>query len=393
MFTFGQPIYLDNNATTCVDSRVLDAMIPYFVTDFGNAASRSHEFGWRASTAVENARAAIATAINARGPSEIIFTSGATESINLALRGLSPPPKKGHVITTEFEHKAVLDSCKRLEQRGYRVTYLPVDRNGLVDIDQLFDAMDDTTFLVSVMMANNEIGTIQDIRTIGSLCRDRGVVFHTDATQAVGKVPVDLVELNVDMASFTAHKFYGPKGVGALAIDVARVGHRISAQIDGGGHERGYRSGTLNVPGIVGFAKAIEIAVANQPEERVEVERLRNRLHDAIIRDLPNVHFNGHPTRCLPGLCNLSFDGIDADSILLELSDVALSSGSACTSAQVAPSHVLKAIGLNDDLARASVRFGVGRFNTTEEIDYTAARVIDVVARLRAMSPITDRVA
>jgi len=381
-------IYLDNNATTRVDSRVVDAMLPYFTHDFGNAASTSHAFGWRASSAVEGARASTAEAIGARSEQEIVFTSGATESINLAIKGLRVPGRRQHVITSQIEHKAVLDSCKRLESEGVAVTYLPVDATGLIDLGQLVEAITGETCLVSIMLANNEIGTVQDITAIGQICRDRSVLFHTDATQGVGKIPFSVSEMTVDMASFTAHKLYGPKGVGALYVSSETIqGRRLAAQIDGGGHERGRRSGTLNVPGIVGFATALEICVAEMQTEAERLRFLRDELYDTLAAGLDGVRRNGHPTRSLPGLLNISFTSIDADSLLFALDNIALSSGSACTSADIAPSHVLKAIGLSDGLAQASVRFGIGRFNTESEIESTSERCVIEVKSLRSMTP------
>lgn len=391
MTPFGKPIYLDNNATTRIDPRVLDFMMPYLTDEFGNAASRSHRFGWRAADAVGEARSTIARAINVSAPEDIVFTSGATESINLALKGLRPGAGQDHVITTQIEHKAVLDSCKSLERDGRRVTYLPVGPTGLIDLDRLAEAIGERTYLVSIMTANNETGTIQDIAAIGALCRARGVLFHTDATQAVGKIPFDVTALSVDLASFASHKLYGPKGVGALYIDRSVIGGRLVAEMDGGGHENKYRSGTLNVPGIAGFGKAIDICTTDLATETARITAHRDALHDALMSRIEDIHFNGDPLRCLPGVRNFSFVGIDADSLLLELGDIALSAGSACTSAQTTPSHVLTALGLSDDLAQASVRFSIGRFNTAEEIAYTAESCIEAVTRLRAMSPLMRR--
>lgn len=391
MAQFEKLIYLDNNATTRIDPRVLESMMPYLTEDFGNAASRSHRLGWRAAGAADEARSAIARAVNAASAKDIVFTSGATESVNLALKGIRPGAGQDHVITTQIEHKAVLDSCKSLERQGRRVTYLPVDPDGLVDLNRLADAIGDGTYLVSVMTANNETGTIQDVAAIGALCRERGVLFHTDATQAVGKIPFDLAALKVDLASFAAHKLYGPKGVGALYLDRSVVGDRLVAEMDGGGHEGGYRSGTLNVPGIAGFAKALDICRTDMVPDSTRILACRDALHDALTSRIEDIYLNGHPLRCLPGVRNFSFAGIDADSLLLELSDIALSSGSACTSAQTTPSHVLKAMGLSDELAQASVRFSIGRFNSAEEIAYAAESCIKAVASLRAMSPLLKR--
>lgn len=384
-------IYLDNNATTPVDPRVLDAMLPYFNATFGNAASRSHQFGWQAKDAVDEARESIASIINASTKDEIIFTSGATESVNLAIKGFSCIPSNNHIITTQIEHKAVLDSCKRLEKLGWEITYLPVLSDGLVDLNVLSKTISSRTCLVSIMTANNEIGVLQDIETIGKMCRQKGVFFHTDATQAVGKVPFDVQKMNIDLASFTAHKIYGPKGVGALYINKQRIGKEMTAQIDGGGHEGGFRSGTLNVPSIVGLAKALEICTTEMHTESERITFLRNKLHYSIINQLSFVYLNGHPAQCLPGTLNLSFDYIDADSLQLAMPEIAVSPGSACTSAQTTPSHVLKALGISDELAQASLRFSIGRFNTEEEITYTASRCIKEVSQLRAMSPLYRR--
>lgn len=383
-------IYLDNNATTPLDPRVLETMLPFFAQEFGNAASTSHAFGWRARSAVEQARAGIAQAIHAAAEHEIVFTSGATESINLALKGLQPERGKNHIVTSRIEHKAVLDSCAYLEQHGMEVTYVPVHRDGRLDLDRLASAIGDRTYLVSIMMANNETGTLQDMASISGICRSKGVAFHTDATQALGKVAFDVHELDVDLASFSAHKLYGPKGVGALYVH-GRLRNRLLPQIHGGGHEHGLRSGTLNVPGIAGFANALEICESERPTESIRIASLRDRLHEAITSQLDDVQVNGDPRQGLPGTLNLSFAYTDADAILLAMPDVALSSGSACTSAKHEPSHVLKAMHVSDELAKASIRFGIGRFNTQDEIDHVAARCIDAVLRLRAMSPLYRR--
>jgi cysteine desulfurase len=381
----GRKIYLDNLATTPIDSRVLDAMLPYLTDKFGNAASRSHVFGLQAASAVDEARTTILRAVNADANSRIIFTSSATESINLAFKGLRPGPGANHVITTQIEHKAVLQSCKFLKKsKGVSVTDLPVDQRGVVDLNQLTQSINDDTYLISIMVANNEIGTIQEIKTIGSLCRENGIIFHTDATQAVGKIPFDVQELNIDLASFTAHKMYGPKGVGALYVANDRIGERLTPQIDGAGQENNYRSGTLNVPGIVGFARAIEICVTELHEQMSHTENLRNQLSKTLADGLDEVCVNGHQTSRLPGLCNITFASVNADVLMSELSEIALSSGSACISGRPVVSHVLKAIGLSDELARASIRFGIGRFNTEEEIQYTAKRCIEAVRELRA---------
>jgi cysteine desulfurase len=385
------PIYMDNHATTPVDPRVLEAMLPYFTEKFGNSASRNHEFGWVAEEAVENARGQIAKLINAT-PKEIIFTSGATESTNLAIKGVAEMyrEKGNHIITAVTEHKAVLDTCKRLEKYGYRVTYMPVQKDGLVDLDDLKRAMDDKTILVSIMYANNEIGVIQPVTEIGKLCHERGVIFHTDATQAIGKVPVDVVKQNIDLASISGHKMYGPKGVGALYVRRKNPRVQISAIIDGGGHERGMRSGTLNVPSIVGLGKACAIAQEEMAKESCTLAGLRNRLRDRIMNRLDETYINGSWEHRLPGNLNISFAYVEGESLLMGINDIAVSSGSACTSATLEPSYVLKALGTGDDLAHSSIRFGIGRFNTEAEVDYVADRVIETVERLRELSPLYE---
>jgi cysteine desulfurase len=385
------PIYMDNHATTPMDSRVLEAMLPYFMEKFGNAASRNHSFGWIAEEGVETAREQIAKLIGAT-PKEVIFTSGATESDNLAIKGVAEMYKQkgNHIITAVTEHKAVLDTCKRLEKYGYRVTYLPVQKDGLIDLEDLKRAMDDKTILVTIMAANNEIGVLQPISEIGKLCRARGVVFHTDATQAVGKVPVDVVKQNVDLASISAHKMYGPKGVGALYVRRKNPRVQISAIIDGGGHERGMRSGTLNVPGIVGLGRACAIALEDMPKESCRLAGLRNRLKEKIMGRLDECYINGSEEHRLPGNLNISFAYVEGESLLMGINDVAVSSGSACTSATLEPSYVLKALGAGDDLAHSSIRFGIGRFNTEAEVDYVADRVVETVERLRELSPLYE---
>ena len=385
------PIYMDNHATTRTDPRVLEAMLPYFTESFGNAASRNHEYGWIAEQAVEQARAQIAKLIGGSAK-EIIFTSGATESDNLAIKGVAEMyrEKGDHIITQATEHKAVLDSCKRLEKRGYRVTYLPVQKDGRVDLDDLKRAMDDKTILVTIMAANNEIGVLQPIREIGALCHERGVIFHSDAVQAIGKVTFNVISDNVDIASISAHKFYGPKGVGALYVRRKNPRVQLAAQIDGGGHERGMRSGTLNVPGIVGLGKACEIASAEMADEAVKLAALRERLKTAIMSQLDEVYINGSMEQRLPGNLNLSFAYVEGESLLMGINDVAVSSGSACTSATLEPSYVLKALGAGDDLAHSSIRFGIGRFNTEAEVDYVAKRVVETVKRLRELSPLYE---
>src|SRR3989449_10384778 len=359
------PVYMDNHATTPMDPRVLEEMLPYFMEKFGNAASRNHSFGWAGETAVEQSRESIARLIGATAQ-EIIFTSGATESDNLAIKGVAEMYKEkgNHIITAVTEHKAVLDACQRLEKYGYRLTYLPVQKDGLIDLDDLKAAIDDKTILVTIMAANNEIGVLQPIAEIGKICRERGVIFHSDATQAVGKVPVDVNKQNIDVMSISAHKMYGPKGVGALYVRRKNPRVQISAIIDGGGHERGMRSGTLNVPGIVGFGKACELCMNEMPQESCRLAGLRNRLRDNIMGRLDEVYINGSMEHRLPGNLNISFAYVEGESLLMGINDIAVSSGSACTSATLEPSYVLKALGTGDDLAHSSIRFGIGRFNT-----------------------------
>ena len=385
------PIYMDYHATTPVDPRVFEAMRPYFTDIFGNAASRNHSFGWQAEDAVEKARKQIASLIGATAK-EIVFTSGATESNNLAIKGVFEMygEKGNHIITAATEHKATLDTCKHLEKEGARVTYLPVQQNGLIDMDQLRNAITDKTILISIMYANNEIGVLQPIAEIGQLAKERGVLLHTDATQAVGKVPVNVIKDNVDIMSISAHKMYGPKGVGALYV--RRKGPRVqlSAQIDGGGHERGMRSGTLNVTGIVGLGEACAIAQAEMPEESKRMDYLRDKLKDRLLASLDECYINGTMEHRLPNNLNISFAYVEGESLLMGINDVAVSSGSACTSATLEPSYVLKALGAGDDLAHSSIRFGLGRFNTEEEVDYVAAKVIEVVQKLRELSPLYE---
>jgi cysteine desulfurase len=386
-------IYMDNHATTPMDPRVFEAMRPYFMEKFGNAASRNHRFGWEAEEAVEKARQQIADLIGA-SPKEIIFTSGATESDNLAIKGVAEmyAEKGNHIITVVTEHKAVLDTTKKLEKHGCRITYLPVGKDGLIDLDQLRDAITDKTILISVMYANNEIGVIQPIREIGRIARERGVLFHTDAVQALGKVPIDVNADNIDLASLTAHKIYGPKGVGALYVRRKNPRVQLTAQMDGGGHERGMRSGTLNVPGIVGFGEACAIAKREMAEESARLARLRDRLMNRLLAELDEVYVNGSLEHRLPNNLNMSFAYVEGESLLMGISDIAVSSGSACTSATLEPSYVLKALGAGDDLAHSSIRFGLGRFNTEEEVDYVAGRVIETVKRLRELSPLYELV-
>lgn len=385
------PIYMDNHATTPVDPRVFAAMTPYFTNLFGNSASRNHSFGWEAEEATEKARKQIAAIIGATSK-EIVFTSGATESNNLAIKGVAEmyAEKGNHIITAATEHKAVLDTCKRLEKDGVRVTYLAVQQNGLVDLNQLRDAITDKTILITVMYANNEIGVIQPIAEIGKLAKERGVLFHTDATQAVGKVPVDVIKDNVDLMSISAHKMYGPKGVGALYVRRRNPRVQLTAQIDGGGHERGMRSGTLNVPGIVGLGEACALAKAEMPEESKRMEYLRDKLKDRLLASLDECYINGTMEHRLPNNLNISFAYVEGESLLMGINDVAVSSGSACTSATLEPSYVLKALGAGDDLAHSSIRFGLGRFNTEEEVDYVSDKVIDVVKKLRELSPLYE---
>ena len=390
--TLKLPIYMDYHATTPMDQRVLEAMLPFFNETFGNAASRTHRFGWEAEATVEDARDTIAQLIGAESGKEITFTSGATESDNLAIKGVAEfyKSKGNHIITTVIEHKAVLDSCKRLEKEGFDVTYLPVGTDGRVDPEAVRAAITDKTILVSVMLANNEVGTIQPIAEIGAITREKGVLFHTDAVQGIGKTPFNVQEMNVDLASLTAHKIYGPKGVGALYIRRKKPRVRIVAQMDGGGHERGSRSGTLNVSGIVGFAKAAEILMKEGPEENARIRRLRDRLHQKINEGLDEVVLNGHPEHRLCGNLNVSFSFVEGEGLMMAIKDVAVSSGSACTSASLEPSYVLRAMGLEEEMAHSSIRFGLGRFTTEEEVDYVAQLMIDKVRKLRDMSPLYE---
>ena len=387
------PIYMDNHATTPMDPRVLEAMMPYFTKIFGNAASRNHSFGWEAEQAVENAREQIARLIGATAK-EIIFTSGATESNNLAIKGIAEMYRErgNHIITQVTEHKAVLDTCKRLEKSGCRVTYLPVNADGLIELEDLKRAMDDKTILVTIMFANNEIGVLQPVAEIGKLCRERGVLFHTDAVQAVGKVPVDVNAMNIDVLSLSAHKMYGPKGVGALYVRRRNPRVQIAEQINGGGHERGMRSGTLNVTGIVGLGKACELCREEMPQEMERLRKLREHLKARLESKLDYIHVNGSMEHRLPGNLNMSFVYVEGESLLMGINDVAVSSGSACTSATLEPSYVLKALGLGDDVAHSSIRFGLGRFNTLAEVDYVADKLIDIVQKLRELSPLYEMV-
>jgi len=384
-------IYMDNHATTPVDPRVLEAMLPYFSVEFGNAASRTHQFGWRADEAVKIAREKIARLINAE-PEEIIFTSGATESDNLAIKGVAAAfaEKGNHVITCATEHKAVLDSCKRLESQGCAVTYLPVGRDGRVDPAQVAAAIGDKTVLITIMFANNEIGVIHPIAEIGKVAKARGIIFHCDAVQALGKVPVDVQALGIDLLSISAHKIYGPKGVGALYVRRKKPRVRLLPIIDGGGHERGMRSGTLNVPGIVGLGKACEICQSVMPDESRRIAALRDKLQNYLLSHLDEVYVNGSIEHRLPNCLNMSFAYVEGESLMMGIDDVAVSSGSACTSATLEPSYVLRALGVPVEMAHSSIRFGLGRFNTEDEVDYVSEKVVRVVNRLRDMSPLYD---
>jgi cysteine desulfurase len=385
------PIYMDNHATTPLDPRVFDTMKPYFTEIFGNAASRNHSFGWEAEEATEKARKQVADLIGAT-PKEIVFTSGATESNNLALKGVAEmyAEKGNHIITAATEHKAILDTCKRLEKDGIRVTYLPVQANGLVDLDMLRDAITDKTILISIMYANNEIGVLQPIAEIGKIAKSKGVLVHTDATQAVGKVPVNVIKDNIDLASLSGHKMYGPKGVGALYVRRKSPRVQITEQMSGGGHERGMRSGTLNVPGIAGLGAACALCNAEMAEESKRLSFLRDKLRKKLESELDEVYINGTMEHRLPNNLNISFAYVEGESLLMGINDIAVSSGSACTSATLEPSYVLKALGAGDDLAHSSIRFGIGRFNTEEEVDYVADKVIDVVKKLRDLSPLYE---
>ena len=386
------PIFLDNHSTTPMDPRVLETMLPYFVEKFGNAASRNHAFGWEAEEAVEKARKQIGRLIKADSK-EIVFTSGATESDNLALKGvLEMYKEKGnHIITSSTEHRAVLDTAKSLEAKGLAtVTYLSVDKQGMVNPQDVRNAITDKTVLISVMLANNEIGTINPAQEIGKIAKEKGVLFHCDATQGVGKIPVDVQAMGIDLMSFSAHKIYGPKGIGALYVRKKNPRVRIAAQIDGGGHERGMRSGTLAVPLIVGFGKACELCEQEMTVESARLVKMRDRLQAGIMAALEETYLNGHPTNRLPGNLNISFAYVEGESLLMGMKEIALSSGSACTSATLEPSYVLRALGVGTELAHSSIRFGLGRFNTDEEIDYAIKKVIEIVTKLREMSPLYE---
>lgn len=384
------PIYLDNSATTKVDPRVFEAMTPYFLEDFGNAASRNHPFGWKAEEAVDYAREQVGALIGA-SEKEIIFTSGATESNNLAIKGVFEmyASKGKHIITAVTEHKAVLDTCKHLEKLGAEITYLPVGMDGMLDLALLESSIRPDTILVSVMYANNEIGVVQRVKEIGALCKKLGVLFHTDATQAVGKIPVDVMADGIDLLSFTAHKMYGPKGIGALYVRRKNPRVKVTAQMDGGGHERGMRSGTLNVPGIVGFGKACELARLEMDADAQRLSKLRDKLEQALLT-LEESYVNGNVEHRLPHVANISFKYVEGEGLMMAIKDIAVSSGSACTSASLEPSYVLKALGLDDELAHSSLRFGLGRFTTEEEIDYTIDCVSNAVNKLRDMSPLWE---
>jgi cysteine desulfurase len=387
------PIYMDNHATTPLDPRVLEAMMPYLTGIFGNAASRNHSFGWEAEQGVDKAREQIAKLIGATAK-EIIFTSGATESTNLALKGVAEMyrEKGNHIITQVTEHKATLDTCKRLEKSGFRVTYLPVQADGLIDLEDLKRAMDDQTIVVSIMYANNEIGVVQPIAEIGKLCKEKGVLFHSDAVQAVGKIPVNVQTDGIDIMSLTSHKIYGPKGVGALYVRRRNPRVQLAEQINGGGHERGMRSGTLNVPGIVGMGKACELCMHEMEAEAAREIELRDYLRNKLEKALDYTQVNGNMEHHLPGNLNMSFVYVEGESLLMGINDIAVSSGSACTSATLEPSFVLKALGLGDDVAHSSIRFGLGRFNTKAEVDYVSDKIIAVVQHLRELSPLYEMV-
>ena len=385
------PIYMDNHATTPMDPRVFEAMRPYFVELFGNAASRNHSFGWTAEEAVEKARKQVADLIGANSK-EIVFTSGATESNNLALKGVAEmyAEKGNHIITAATEHKAILDTCKRLEKSGIRVTYLPVQQDGLIDLDMLREAITDKTILISIMYANNEIGVLQPVREIGKIAKEKGILFHTDGVQAVGKVPVNVTQDNIDIMSISGHKIYGPKGVGALYVRRRNPRVQLTSQMEGGGHERGMRSGTLNVPGIVGLGAACDLARTEMAEESRRLSHLRDKLKNKLTSELDEVYINGSLEHRLPNNLNISFAFVEGESLLMGINDVAVSSGSACTSATLEPSYVLKALGAGDDLAHSSIRFGLGRFNTEDEVDYVGEKVVDIVRKLRELSPLYE---
>ena len=385
------PIYLDNNSTTPLDPRVLEAMMPFLTEKFGNAASRSHAFGWETEEAVEKSRASIAKLIGAN-LKEIVFTSGATESINIALKGAAEmyAEKGNHIITAATEHKATLDSAKYLEKHGCTVTYLPVDKFGAVRPEQVKAAITDKTILISLMHANNEIGTIHPIEEIGKIAKEAGVLFHVDAAQTAGKIPIDVEKMGIDILSISAHKMYGPKGVGGLYVRRTNPRVRLSPVVHGGGHERGFRSGTLNVAGIVGFGKAAELCSQEMAQEAVRVSALRDKLKNALFSQLDELFLNGDPIKRLPNNLNISFAFVEGEALMMGLKEVAVSSGSACTSASLEPSYVLKAMGVGEELAHTSIRFGLGRFTTAEEIDFVIEKVVGVVKKLRDMSPLYE---
>ncbi|MFQ5895868.1 MAG: IscS subfamily cysteine desulfurase [Nitrospinota bacterium] len=385
------PVYMDYQATTPCDPRVVEEMLPYFAEKFGNAASRNHVRGWEAEEAVEEARAKIARLIHA-DPKEVIFTSGATESDNVALKGIAElyKDKGNHIITSKIEHKAVIDTAKRLETLGFEVTYLDPDRCGITHVEAVEEAITDKTILISIMAVNNEIGIINPIAEIGRLAHERGIIFHTDATQAVGKIPVDVGAMNIDLLSMSGHKIYGPKGVGAIYVRRRKPRVRLAPIIDGGGHERGMRSGTLNVAGIVGFGKACELCAEEMEEEAERLTHLREKLKGGIVGQLEEVYLNGHPVQRIPGNLNLSFAYVEGEGLMMGMKDVCVSSGSACTSASLEPSYVLRALDVGDDLAHSSIRFGLGRFTTEEEVDYVIEHTVAAVNRLREMSPLYE---
>jgi cysteine desulfurase len=387
------PIFMDSQSTTPVDPRVLEAMIPYFTEKFGHPASRNHPFGWEAEGGVDKAREQIAKLIGARDPKEVVFTSGGTEAINLALKGVAEMyrEKGNHIVTTTIEQRATLDVCKRLERQGFEVTYVPVGREGLVDVEAIRAALTDKTILISVMFANNEIGTIQPVAGLGKLAKEKGIIFHTDATQAVGKIPVDVEAMGIDLLSATAHMLYGPKGVGALYVRRKSPRVRLAPMVDGGGHERGMRSGTVPVPLVVGFGKAAEICGEVMGEESKRMAALRDRLQEQILSKVDEAYVNGHPTLRLPHNLNISFAYVEGESVLMGLNrEAALASGSACTSATLEPSYVISALGVDSELAHSSIRFGLHRFSTEEEVDFVAGKTIEVIHRLREMSPLYE---
>jgi cysteine desulfurase len=391
--TLKLPIFMDSQSTTPVDPRVLEAMLPYFTEKFGHPASRNHPFGWEAEAAVDKAREQVAKLIGARDPKEVVFTSGGTESINLALKGAAEMyrEKGNHIVTTAIDQRATMDVCKRLERQGIEITYVPVGRDGLVSVEEIAKALTPKTILISVMFANNEIGTIQPVAEIGKLAKEKGVLFHTDAIQAAGKIPVDVEAMGIDLLSATAHLMYGPKGVGALYVRRKNPRVRISPMIDGGGHERGMRSGTVPVPLAVGFGKAAEICREGMAEEGKRLAALRDRLQNLILSKVDEAYLNGHPEKRLPHNLNISFAYVEGESVLMGLNkEVALSSGSACTSATLEPSYVISALGVDSELAHSSIRFGLHRFSTEEEIDFVGRRTVEVVHRLREMSPLYE---